>query len=468
MSNLAQLEQRHVRPLLKTKPWKHQREAACFCIEQQPEAAMLAMGMGCGKSLSVLYTVALEQHRTVLILCPKSVLGVWRREIERHFAGEHTVLVLDKGTTKTKADQLRRVRPHGVLFVVVNYDTAWREPLANDLIAFRFDCVIADESHRLKAPGGKSSRWAGMLGRSVGRRVCLTGTPMPHSPLDLYGQFRFLAPQVFGTSFTRFRARYALTHKDFPSKVMQWLNQDELQVKFHQQSFVCTADDVLDLPELTHNVRTCTLSAKSARVYRELEKDFVAQVEAGTVTIANALTKLLRLQQVTSGFVGGEGDDGERFVEQLGDDKAQLLSDLLSDTDEPAVVFCRFRGDLDAVERVASNLGRSYAELSGRRRDAIDEHANMVDVQIAGVQIASGGVGIDLTRAALGIYYSLGFSLGDYLQSIARLHRPGQLRPTRLFHLVAEGTVDEAVYRALEKREEVVTSIMQEIGASNE
>lgn len=428
---------------------------------------MLAMGMGCGKTLSVLLTVAMEGHQTVLILCPKSVLGVWRREIERHFAPEHTVLVLDSGTTKTKTEQLAKVQRRGILFVVVNYDTAWRSPIDIALLKFKFDCVIADESHRIKAPGGKSSRWAGKLGRTTSRRVCLTGTPMPHSPLDLYGQFRFLAPEVFGTSFTRFRSRYAQVHKDFPSKVIQWLNQDDLQAKFHEYSFICTAAEVLDLPELTHNVRTCTLSPKAARVYRELEKDFVAEVESGTVTIQNALTKLLRLQQVTSGFVGGEDEEGGRFVETLADDKAKLLSDLLSDTDEPTVVFCRFQRDLDAVERVAEQLGRTYAELSGRRRDAIDNHANMVDVQIAGVQIQAGGVGIDLTRAALGVYYSIGFSLGDYLQSIARLHRPGQLRATRLYHLVAEGTVDELVYRALEKREEVVTSIMHEIGANN-
>ena len=438
-----------------------------FCTEKQPEGAMLAMGMGTGKTLSVLLTVGNEGHKTVLVLCPKSVLGVWRREIERHFALPHEVVVLDKGTAKSKAGivahSLYRKPPGVVLFVVVNYDTAWREPLGKALLAGAFDCAVADESHRAKSPGGKASRWMARLGRTTARRLCLTGTPMPHSPLDLYGQFRFLCPEVFGTNFARFRARYAITHKDFPSKVIQWLNQDELQEKFHARSFVCTADEVLDLPELTHNKRTCKLTGKAASTYRDLEKDFVAEVESGTVTASNALTKLLRLQQVTSGFVGGEDSVGDQFVQPLGDDKRKLLADLLSDTDEPVVVFCRFARDLATVAEVAEGLGKSYSELSGRRRDAIDDHANMVDVDVAGVQIQAGGVGIDLTRASIAVYYSIGFSLGDYLQSIARLHRPGQENHTRLYHLIAEGTVDEAVYRALDAREEVVNHILRNI-----
>ena len=78
-----------------------------------------------------------------------------------------------------------------------------------------------------------------------------------------------------------------------------------------------------------------------------------------------------------------------------------------------------------------------------------------------GVQIQAGGVGIDLTQASIAIYFSVGFSLGDYLQSLARLHRPGQRHPVTFYHLIATGTVDEKVFKALQDRQEVVANILQ-------
>ena len=83
------------------------------------------------------------------------------------------------------------------------------------------------------------------------------------------------------------------------------------------------------------------------------------------------------------------------------------------------------------------------------------------DVQVMGVQIQSGGVGIDLTRAHIAIYYSMGYSLGDYVQSLARLHRPGQDHPVAFFHLVASNTVDQQVYSALQSRQNVVAEILE-------
>lgn len=460
-------------PIRKHDAWKHQLEAYHFAAPRS--AAMLAMDMGTGKTKVAVDLAMNSGVEMTLVLCPKSVLGVWRREIAKHWntteLDEPTVLVLDKGTTVAKAAQLDvmlNYRNIGQAFVVVNYETAWREPLASKLLKADFGLVIGDESHRIKAPGGKASRFMQKLGLTARKRLCLTGTPMPHSPLDLYGQFRFLKPEVFGTSFARFRSRYAICSEQFPSQVRKWINQEDLQAKFHANSFICSADEVLDLPEATHNDRFCQLDPKTMRVYRDLEKNLIAEVEAGTIVAANALTKLLRLQQCTSGFVTGRDDRDEQFAEHLGFEKLNLLCDLLEDINRPVVVFCRFRRDLDAVESVAARMGRRYGELSGRRRDAINDHSCMSEeVDVAGVQIQSGGVGIDLTRANYAFYYSIGYNLGDYLQSLARLHRPGQKHPVFFYHLIAEGTVDEIVYKALAKRQEVINTVINELGSES-
>jgi hypothetical protein len=77
-------------------------------------------------------------------------------------------------------------------------------------------------------------------------------------------------------------------------------------------------------------------------------------------------------------------------------------------------------------------------------------------------------VGIDLSRAAYAFYYSLGFSLGDYEQSLARLRRPGQTRCVRYYHLVAPGTVDEQVYAALRERRSVIEAVLRNLSPRKE
>ena len=96
-------------------------------------------------------------------------------------------------------------------------------------------------------------------------------------------------------------------------------------------------------------------------------------------------------------------------------------------------------------------------ELSGRENNL--EAWQQGGADILGVQIQAGGVGISLVRARYCIYYSVGFSLGDYEQSLARVHRPGQNQSVIYYHLVAGGTVDEKVYDALQKRRKVIDEI---------
>ena len=140
-----------------------------------------------------------------------------------------------------------------------------------------------------------------------------------------------------------------------------------------------------------------------------------------------------------------------------------LLRDVLEDIapEEPVVVFCRFHRDLETVNRVADETGRRSCELSGRIDELKAWQAG--EAPVLAVQIDSGGVGVDLTRARYSIYYSLGFSLGSYEQSLARIHRPGQTRPVEHIHLLAEDTVDEKVMSALSRRADVVNAVLQQM-----
>lgn len=442
-----------------TQPWRHQQDAIAFAVNKY--AVMLAMEMGCGKSLAAVLLASIWQCRTVVVLCPRSVIGVWRREFARHFPDMVDVDCLEKGTGKRKALQVENFFARGsnaLRVVVVNYEAAWREPLAAALLDVSPDLTILDESHRIKSHDGKASKFAYQLGKRSTRRLCLTGTPMPHSPLDLYAQFRFLEPALFGTSFTRFRSQYARCNALFASKVDEWINQDELKELYSKLTFRVESADVLDLPSCLHEQRKFELSPKTMKAYEEMENDMLTAVGDEEITASNALVKLLRLQQITSGTTRSE--DGA--VVRIGTDKQDALKDMIVDIDvhEPIVVFCRFAADIEAIREVAESTGRRFGEISGRHKDLTPEATMPEGIDLMAVQEQAGGVGIDLTRARYVVWYSLSFSLGDYEQANARCHRPGQTRPVTVYHLVSEGTIDESVYRALDNRREVIDEVL--------
>lgn len=416
-------------------PWDHQQRALDWSADRR--FLMLATEMGTGKSLT-----------TVMIL---NAYG-------------STPVPLGSGGSDKRAAIMRhrlKTRSPGERFAfIVNYDSVWRRDLGKTVMSHKWGGIVLDESHRIKSPGGRASRWLAMLAKAnpEARLLCLTGTPMPHSPLDLYGQFRFLNPEVFGTSFVRFRTRYALCDQRFPGKVRRWLRQDELSGILDRHAFRVTADEVLDLPEAIHEAIPVELTPKTGKFYRQMERDTVAAIENDVVIANNPLTKLLRLQQATSGYYQPEIGQPQWLDGRPA--KRAALEDLLTDLPaaEPVVVFCRFRCDLKEVAAAAEATGRRYAELSGDRREL--EVWQGGGAEVIGIQIQSGGVGIDLTRAAYCCYYSLGFSLGDYEQSLARLRRPGQTRMVRYYHMIAAGTVDETVYTALRERRDVVNAVL--------
>lgn len=458
--------------------WLHQKRAYHFALGRA--GSMLAMDMGTGKSRATVSLLDGWEADTALILAPRSVLNVWPNQFEIHsertwwpIVGYHprkTVAARRKEIEK----QLRAGRARQLpVALMLNYEAFWRAGMI-DLLKDILDgdwsgsgpaVLVLDESHRIKSPGGKASQAAQRLSPHADRRLALTGTPMPHSPLDVYAQYRAIDPGIFGTSFTLFRSKYAVMGGFEGRQVIGYQNQAELTSLFGGAAFIVKKEDAgLDLPPTLHEQIPVELAPATMRQYNELEEGFITEVSDGYVTIDNALVKLLRLQQVTSGFV--RNDDGDDI--QLGNEKEQALEDLLEDLPEgePVVVFCRFHHDLDTVINVASKFKRRYGEISGRvkpgkelwalnERSQLNEHMDLI-----GVQLQSGGVGIDLTRAAYAVYLSMGFNLGDYLQSLARLDRPGQTRSVTYFHIVAKDTVDEQVYKALSKREQVVDSVI--------
>lgn len=450
--------------------WQNQEEAFQFAMVHSE--CMLDMEMGTGKTRVAIDVVfARPTVKKVLVVCPKAVLSVWPRELKKHASGKIYKVYARNPKTKI-ADAAQEVRdylsgslPGGKKFVVMNYDAVWRWPMGDVLLRADFDMVILDESHRAKAAGSKTSKYLAMLGKRVNYKMCLSGTPMANSPLDVYGQYRFLDPSIFGTNYNRFLQEYAIMGGPERRFVVGYKNQQDLKARFQSIAYTCKMADVADriklpdhLPPVQHMV---SLPARDMNTSRKLGKEMLAECGTdGIVTASNVLVKVLRLQQIAAGFC--EVQDGPlqpSRIQELNFTKQDALADLLLDISEsdPVVVFCVFKHDLDAVAVAAHKAGRIPYELSGRINEL--ERWQHSGGAILAVQIQAGAEGVDMTRANHAIYFSLPHSLALYDQSRARLYRPGQTRPVSFIHLIAEGTIDESMYGSLVKKKDVIESI---------
>ena len=453
-----------------TKLWKHQVEAISYALSVRD--AILHLGMGCGKSrIAVEVLLKLLEGNPgsrTLLGCPRAVMAAWAKQFKL-WAPHVRIVVLDRGTAKQKAAVVEAALADTTAVVIIgNYETLWR---MDCLEKQRWDVLIWDEVHRLKSPSGAASKWAARMGKKNpwAKRLGLSGTLLAHSLLDAFGVYRAMESpecQTFGPFYTAFRNKFAVQHPLQRGWVIGYRNQAEFAEKIAATTFHRRSEDVLDLPEIMFEDVVVDLGAKEARVYVDVEKNLCAAVEQGTMTVANAMVAVLRLQQVCGGFLKL---DDEIAVTQIEDtpSKRAALADLLEDmaADEPVVVFCRFRSDIDSCLKACEQMGRSVSELSGRIDSLAAWQAGETAVLVA--QIQSGGIGIDLTRARYGVFFSLGHSLAEYLQAVARLHRPGQTRTTHFYHLVARlphgaSTVDARVYQALSERKEVIDAVLDQ------
>jgi len=469
-------------PNARLAPWPHQK-LEYWAMVKQP-ALLAYLGLGTGKTAPVVWYVQNQYVKTTVVVCPLSVISVWLTEFPKHAtvsvmvwhkgeafprSGGILIVPLDKGSVTAKEQTMVKAFEYdGSVVIVVNYESAWRDPLSFRLIHTDIDLLVMDEGHKLQAPGSRVSKYFHSLGKTVAKRVALTGTPCPNGPLTIYGLYRALDSGVFGTSFAAFREKYAIMGGFQGYEILGYKNVEEYNHRFY--SIAIHADrSVLTLPEATTIPRTSALSPSAMKIYKALEKDLVAQIASGTVTAANGLVKLLRLSQLTGGWLTPDADvfNPEAKPQHVDSAKQELLADVLDDLprDEPVTIFYRFVQDAESIKAVCAEQKRAYLELSGRHNDLAEWQK---DGQVLAVQIATGGLGVDLTRACYCVYYSVGYSLSEYEQSLARVHRPGQDRSVTYVQLIMQDTVDEKVYAALEQKKNVVEMVLRDMEAKHD
>ena len=267
---------------------------------------------------------------------------------------------------------------------VINYESTWRDGIFDALLEWDADMIICDESQRIKTHDAEQSKAMHKLGDQARYKLILSGTPVQNNAIDLYSQYRFLDPTIFGTNFYQFRNRYAIMGGFNRHQIVGYRDLDELIQKEHSIAYRVTKEEALDLPEQTFLQRYITMSAKEKGLYDRLKRDSFAELEnGGQITATTVLTKLLRLQQFTGGFLVADGSEKPELVSR---GKLNALEDIIDDyvidAGKKLVVFARFRPEIDLIGKlmdkrnpVRIHLWRHQAGRPGRHRKGFPDES---------------------------------------------------------------------------------------------
>jgi len=468
-----------IRLPIRATPYRHQQEAAEFALAQLKVGggAALLMEMGTGKTLTSIAVIGTlwqqKRIRRLLIVAPLSIVGVWEEEM-RKFADYEYALVILQGTIARKADTIRHMTGTAALQVlVVNYESAWR--LEKELLAWRPDMIVCDEGHRIKTHNAKASKSLHELAKVAKYRLLLTGTVITNKPLDVFSQYKFTDPKVYGSSFYLFRNKFFdMVGYGLHTPVMKKSMESEFIRRLHSIAYRATKAECLDLPEATDAVQYVDLEPDAQRIYRQLAKDGYAELsaaigqETGYILANNILNQLLRLSQMTGGFVKGE--DQERMT-QVSRAKLNALSDLIDSAENDGrkiVVIARFIPEIHAMEEMLRKKGLRYSAIYGDVKDRMDQVTAFQkdpDVRVFIGQIATAGLGITLTAATTMVFYSLNYSMSDYEQTKGRIHRLSQERRCTYIHLIVRGTIDEKIMATLQAKADVAKALVDDCRA---
>ena len=433
---------------MKFVPHDYQKRAIEM-VETLPSVGLF-LDMGLGKTvitMTAINELMYEEFEVsrVLVIAPKRVAeDTWTRE---HAKWDHLQHLRVSRVLGTPAQRVRALKADADIYVIGRDNVVW---LTETLKAWPFDMVVIDELSSFKSPQAKRFRALRRVMPQVRRVVGLTGTPSPNGLMDLWAQVYLLdRGERLGRTLGAYRERYFRAGARNGYVVYKWVPRagapEKIQAKISDICVSMSAADYLKLPRRIDNVIPVKLSDAELDTYKQMERDQLLEMEDSDDTVAafNAAAVMSKLLQIANGSVYTSAGD----VLRIHDAKLEALEEIIDTTDSPVLVFYSFRHDLDAIREKVKD-----ARMLEGPQDIADWNAGRIRVLLA--HPASVGYGLNLQEGGhVIVWYGLTWSLELYQQANARLYRQGQEKPVIIHHLVADGTVDEQVMRALQDKD---------------
>lgn len=454
---------------------RHQSEAIDFVLKNLGIAALFHE-VGCGKTLSALMTFKKlrdgDPNLRLLVFCPISLIyGAWTREIEKFT--EFSWRDLHSGVGKQNAD-----------IHLINFESVLSLNRYNELVNIlkekwlrqeNWMCVI-DESSRLKNHQAKTVQKILELRRYFKHRIIMSGTPAPNIEWEYWAQMLFLNENIFGIIFHKFKNTFFSLKRGNQILDGQYMNRIMLR-KMHEQGFqyeinptkknelfermrpwchYAIAKECLDLPEEIDEFRVVEMTPSQTRIYNQMKNNYIAEFsDSDSCAVANiVLVKLMKLRQITAGFVIDDADNALAV-----DTKNPKLDALLEIVEEcgqkQMIVWCQFHWEIDQIVRALSEIG-IVSQLHGRILN--EKRADQLDDFLSGksrflvAHPASAAHGLTMVNCNLSVFYSLDYSVEKYQQARGRIYRNGQRNNCLYIHLIAKNSIDEDVLDIIQNK----------------
>ncbi len=432
----------------------YQDKAVDFILSKKKVALLLDMGLG--KTVSSLTAIvdlvdSLSVNK-VLIIAPLRVANTtWHKEALNWQHTKDLKVNICTGSEKNRRAQLHRSAD---VYVINRENVEWLVNLYGK--KWPFDCVIVDESSSFKSP---ASRRFKSLRKTISlTEYCalLTGTPSPNGLLDLWSQYYLLdSGERLGRTMTAYKQRffesdymgYKFTpRKNASNNIYELVNDITLSMQ---------AEDYIELPERLDSSVFVDLPSKQMKAYKELEKEFILELECESeIEAANAAALANKLLQFSNGAI--YTDDTGNWSE-IHKAKLDALADIVEDNSgENILVAYNYKTDL---ERLKKNF--PDAVVMDKAGEAVAKWNNG-EIKMLLAHPASAGHGLNLQRGgSLIVWFGLTWSLECYQQFNARLHRQGQTKPCRIVHIVANDCIDERVLKVLSDKDAIQDGLLK-------
>ena len=432
---------------MRFKPHDYQKRMIRRVIDTPKIGLFLDMGLGKTViALTAVEELMFEEFAVsrVLVIAPKRVAqDTWSREHEKwdHLKDLRISLV-----TGTAAQRKKALATDADVYVIGRDNVVWLTQILPKWDYF--DMVIIDELSSFKSNQAKRFKELKKVLPALKRVVGLTGTPSPNSLMDLWAELYLLdRGERLGKTIGCYREEYFRPGKTDGHHVFSWEPRKGSQEKIEKLiSDICvsmSAEEYLTLPDRIDVEVPVALSQDERAMYEKMERDQILTMDDEEVVALNAAAVMGKLLQMANGCVYTESGGVVRIHEA----KLDKLEEIVDTAGEPVLVFYNFKHDKAAIEKRIKGV----REITGPK-DIKDWNAGKIPVLLA--HPASVGYGLNLQDGGhVIVWYGLTWSLELYQQANARLYRQGQQKPVIVHHLIAEGTVDEQVMRAIKHKD---------------
>ena len=355
------------------------------------------------------------------------------------------------------------------IYIINRENTAW---LVKELgRRWDFDTVVLDESTSFKNHTSQRFKALKAIRPRIRRIIELTGTPNPHGFMDLWAQIYLLDQgQRLGRTITSYRDAYFLPDKRNGAMVYSYRPkigaEKAITERIADLAVSMKAEDYLTLPELIEHDVPVVLDRAAQLAYSRLERDALLEIDADTVTAANAAALSSKLLQLCAGAVYTEQDDPDapRGVMHIHDCKIEALLELIEQLGaEHAVVAYGFVHDKERILKALESTDKRVRVYAGA---AEKEAWNRGDIDILLIHPSSCGYGLNLQEGGHHmIWFTPSWNLEEYIQANKRLHRQGQPYPVIVHRLLVKGGRDEDVVKSLGRKDEAQERLLQSLKA---